>query len=48
MFATKETDKDVRPTKIAAERRVVFCIVYVVFKILYDMIQDFRVRIVLL
>jgi hypothetical protein len=45
MFATKETDKDVRTTKIAAECRVAFCIVYVVIEILNNMIQDFCVGI---
>ena len=48
MFATKETDKDVRATKIAAERRVAFCIVCVVIEILNNMIQDFCVGIGLL
>jgi hypothetical protein len=48
MFATKEADKDVRTTKIAGERRIALCIVYIVIEILYDMIQDFCVGIALL
>ncbi len=38
MFATKEANKDVRTTKIAAERRVALCIVYVVIEVPYNMI----------
>jgi hypothetical protein len=48
MFATKEADKDVRTTKVAAERRVALCVVYVVIEIPYDMIQSFCVGIALL
>jgi len=48
MFATKEANKDVGTTKVAAERRVTLGIVYVVIEVPYDMIQCFCVGTALL
>jgi hypothetical protein len=48
MFAAEKADKDVRTTKIAAERRVALCVVYVVIEIPYDMIQSFCIGITFL
>jgi hypothetical protein len=47
VFTAKEADEDIRTTEIAAERGVAFCVVCFVIKIPYDMIQDFRIRVVL-
>jgi hypothetical protein len=46
IVAAKEANEDIRTTEIAAERRITFCVVYFVIKIRYDMIQDFRIRMI--
>jgi hypothetical protein len=46
IFATKEADEDISTTEIAGERRITVCIIKFRTKILYDMVQNFRIGMV--